>query len=61
LEVTPDCDSQPEITRVNGLGEISPKEFVQFIGKEMRLGKFQCVPKAADKMRSILRVWSDFL
>ncbi len=29
--------SGPEITRFKGLGEISPKEFGQFIGKEMRL------------------------
>jgi len=27
----------PEITRFKGLGEISPDEFVHFIGKEMRL------------------------
>ena len=26
-----------EITRFKGLGEISPKEFAQFIGKEMVL------------------------
>src|SRR6266581_3643773 len=29
---------KPEITRFKGLGEISPKEFQQFIGKEMRTG-----------------------
>ena len=28
---------KPEITRFKGLGEISPKEFAQFIGKQMRL------------------------
>ena len=28
---------KPEITRFKGLGEISPNEFVMFIGKEMRL------------------------
>src|SRR5690606_14476113 len=27
----------PEITRFKGLGEISPDEFVNFIGKDMRL------------------------
>jgi topoisomerase-4 subunit B len=27
----------PEITRFKGLGEISPKEFAQFIGKDIRL------------------------
>ena len=29
--------AKPEITRFKGLGEISPKEFVNFIGKTMRL------------------------
>ena len=28
---------KPEITRFKGLGEISPKVFMQFIGKEMVL------------------------
>lgn len=32
---------KPEITRFKGLGEISPKEFSQFIGKEMRLSKVE--------------------
>jgi DNA gyrase subunit B/topoisomerase-4 subunit B len=32
---------KPEITRFKGLGEISPKEFAQFIGKEMRLSKIE--------------------
>jgi topoisomerase-4 subunit B len=29
--------SKPEITRFKGLGEISPDEFKNFIGKDMRL------------------------
>ena len=29
--------SSPEVTRFKGLGEISPSEFGQFIGKDMRL------------------------
>jgi topoisomerase-4 subunit B len=29
--------SGPEVTRFKGLGEISPKEFGQFIGEDMRL------------------------
>src|SRR5437867_12137842 len=37
--------SNPEITRFKGLGEISPKEFAQFIGKEMRLSKVEYAPK----------------
>jgi DNA gyrase/topoisomerase IV subunit B len=35
----------PEITRFKGLGEISPKEFKQFIGKEMRLSEVEYAPK----------------
>jgi len=31
------CSPNPEITRFKGLGEISPNEFVHFIGKDIRL------------------------
>lgn len=34
-----------EITRFKGLGEISPAEFKQFIGKDMRLSKVEYAPK----------------
>src|SRR5690349_17785419 len=34
-----------EITRFKGLGEISPNEFKQFIGKEMRLSKVEYASK----------------
>src|SRR5271154_2094033 len=34
-----------EITRFKGLGEISPHEFKQFIGKEMRLSQVEYAPK----------------
>ena len=34
-----------EITRFKGLGEISPKEFAQFIGKGMKLSKVEYAPK----------------
>jgi DNA gyrase subunit B/topoisomerase-4 subunit B len=34
-----------EITRFKGLGEISPNEFKQFIGKEMRLSKVEYAPR----------------
>ena len=34
-----------EITRFKGLGEISPKEFKQFIGDEMRLSQVEYAPK----------------
>ena len=35
-----------EITRFKGLGEISPAEFKQFIGKEMKLSQVEYAPKA---------------
>ena len=34
-----------EVTRFKGLGEISPHEFKQFIGKEMKLSKVEYAPK----------------
>jgi DNA gyrase subunit B/topoisomerase-4 subunit B len=34
-----------EITRFKGLGEISPKEFKQFIGDEMRLSQVEYAPR----------------
>jgi DNA gyrase subunit B/topoisomerase-4 subunit B len=34
-----------EITRFKGLGEISPAEFKQFIGKDMKLSKVEYAPK----------------
>jgi topoisomerase IV subunit B len=34
-----------EITRFKGLGEISPKEFKQFIGPDMRLSQVEFAPK----------------
>ena len=37
---------KPEITRFKGLGEISPKEFAQFIGKQMRLSQIEYAPRA---------------
>lgn len=36
---------KPEITRFKGLGEISPKEFAQFIGPDMRLSQVEYAPK----------------
>ena len=40
-----------EITRFKGLGEISPEEFGQFIGEEMRLESVVMPPDASlDKM-----------
>jgi len=37
LKAIKDLGPDPEITRFKGLGEISPDEFVHFIGKDMRL------------------------
>ena len=36
---------KPEITRFKGLGEISPAEFKQFIGKDMRVSRVEYAPK----------------
>jgi len=36
---------KPEITRFKGLGEISPAEFKQFIGDDMRLSRVEHAPK----------------
>ena len=33
------CGANPEVTRFKGLGEISPDEFCQFIGPDMRLDR----------------------
>ena len=40
-----DLGGRPEITRFKGLGEISPKEFAQFIGRDMRLSKVEHAPR----------------
>ncbi len=37
LNAMKECGANPEITRFKGLGEISPDEFVHFIGKNIRL------------------------
>ncbi|MCP4153068.1 MAG: type IIA DNA topoisomerase subunit B [bacterium] len=37
LDAIEACGKNPEITRFKGLGEISPDEFKNFIGKDMRL------------------------
>jgi len=40
-----DLGKSAEITRFKGLGEISPDEFKQFIGKQMRLSQVEMAPK----------------
>jgi topoisomerase-4 subunit B len=37
LKAVKECGANPEITRFKGLGEISPDEFRNFIGKTIRL------------------------
>jgi topoisomerase-4 subunit B len=37
VEAIQKCGPKPEITRFKGLGEISPDEFKQFIGEDIRL------------------------
>ena len=46
----------PEVTRFKGLGEISPKEFGQFIGKDMRL-----VPVDVGSMGEVTRSLEFFM
>ena len=45
----------PEITRFKGLGEISPEEFVHFIGPEMRLEQVQL--HKGDKVQDLLEYY----
>ena len=44
---------KPKITRFKGLGEISPKEFAQFLGKQIRL---RCWRTATSRIRPARRV-----
>jgi DNA gyrase subunit B/topoisomerase-4 subunit B len=44
-QATEELGAKAEITRFKGLGEISPKEFAQFIGKDMRLSKVEYAPR----------------
>jgi len=44
--VVGELGGKPEITRFKGLGEISPAEFKQFIGKDMRLSRVEFAPRA---------------
>ena len=39
VEAIKELSPNPEITRFKGLGEISPDEFVHFIGEDIRLDK----------------------
>jgi topoisomerase-4 subunit B len=48
--------SQCEITRFKGLGEISPKEFGQFIGEDMRL-----VPVSVNTLKQVPQVLNFYM
>jgi len=48
--------SQFEVTRFKGLGEINPKEFGQFIGKEIRL-----VPVSVNTLKSVPQVLNFYM
>ena len=47
--------SNPEITRFKGLGEISPDEFVHFIGKDIRLDRVSM--KKEDSVSNMLNFY----
>jgi topoisomerase-4 subunit B len=48
--------SQSEVTRFKGLGEISPKEFGQFIGEDIRL-----VPVAVNTLKAVPQVLTFYM
>ena len=39
MKAIAECGANAEITRFKGLGEISPDEFKEFIGEDMRLDR----------------------
>ena len=50
-----ECGANPEITRFKGLGEISPNEFANFIGKDIRLDPVNI--KKGDSISSMLEFY----
>ena len=55
LAALKDLGANPEITRFKGLGEISPDEFVHFIGKDIRLD--QVILRKEDAVADLLRYY----
>ena len=51
-----DLGSQSEVTRFKGLGEISPKEFGQFIGEDMHL-----VPVSVNALKAVPQVLNFYM
>ena len=50
------CGANPEVTRFKGLGEISPEEFRQFIGEDIKL-----LPVTLDNMRNVPEILSFYM
>ena len=48
------CGANPEVTRFKGLGEISPDEFRQFIGPDMRLDRVSLRKEDGERFARIL-------
>jgi topoisomerase-4 subunit B len=55
-EAVEDMSGSSEITRFKGLGEISPKEFGQFIGENMHL-----VPVSVNTLKAVPQVLSFYM
>ena len=55
LQAIEDLKPSPEITRFNGLGEISPDEFKGFIGKEIRMD--QVTLRKEDAVKDLLNFY----
>jgi topoisomerase-4 subunit B len=55
-EATAALGSQSEVTRFKGLGEISPKEFGQFIGEDIRL-----VPVSINTLKAVPQVLTFYM
>ena len=57
LNAISELGPEPEITRFKGLGEISPDEFVNFIGPDMRLE--QVTLHKNDQVQKLLEYYMD--
>jgi topoisomerase-4 subunit B len=55
-QIISDMGSTSEVTRFKGLGEISPKEFGQFIGEDIRL-----VPVAVSHLKAVPQVLTFYM
>ena len=51
------CGANPEVTRFKGLGEISPDEFRQFIGPDMRLDRVSL--RKEDLVKDLIELYMD--